>query len=300
MKRNNINTLGIIAFLLVTISCRTEKRTYTAEKLNDTIIDSQLVFGADTNSVNYFFPSPNEILEEVIVKKVAYNPDIPNPEENKIKYLERKQQALNLGVYLSDLAYTNLYGDKKLSLQYFSTIKDLSQKLSIYQNLDNDLFERGQRNITHRDSLNIVLQELYGDIRYTLETSKRNNLYALITSGAIIEALYLSTYSVKDFNEYKAIAIKVFEQRYLVQNFYAFASNYKKDPNVQETMEIFESFNALMAGAEKTTDKLEMHKDSKDHFTMKGGEDVNVTEMEFEKFKELVSIKRQELTGTLD
>lgn len=259
---------------------------------------SETVVYDSATQINYLFPSPDEILGEILSTKSDFDLNIINPYKNAGKYLQSNQQALNLGVYLSDLAYINLNGDKTSAVNYVKTVRDLAQKINIYKIFNEVLYDRIQNNITNKDSLNAILKGMYNDILEVLEESKRNNIYSLVASGALIEALYISTMNVKDFEEYKPVATKIFEQKYVIDNFYDFVSQYKKDPNVNEVLSLLESLKTILASeSSKESEKL-IKKEKKDNFTIEGGEDLIVTEKNFAEFKARVLEIRQKVVST--
>lgn len=249
----------------------------------------------DSMSTTYLFPSPGEILEEVLVPGIEFNPAFMNPAENVSGYNEVRQEALNLGVYISDLAYSNLYGDQNTALEYLKTVKDLALQLNIYKVVDDNFYERVQNNLTDKDSMSIIINEMYGGIRDHLENSYRNDTYALIASGALIEALYISAMSVKDFSGYEAIVHNIFEQKHLLKNFYAYARQFKKDKDVGEILKLFENYLSILEKTKSNTTPVTVTRE-KGQLKIKGGEDIQVTEENFQIFKENIIRTRREIT----
>lgn len=250
-----------------------------------------------TVMVNYLFPSPDEILGEILSTMTDFDLKYINPTSNASKYINTKQQALNMGVYMADLAYINLTDEKNTALQYFKTVRDLSQKINIYKTFDENIYNRIQNNLAQKDSLNEILKSMYNNIMEMLESSNRNNIHALIASGALIEALYISTMNVKTFEEYKPIATKIFEQKFLISNFYEFAWQYKSDPNVREVLILLNKFKTILeSSSSETTDKTV--KKTNDNLVIGGGEDIIVTEKKFNEFKQSVTqIRAQIISG---
>lgn len=300
LKMNQL-LLGLIAICIY--NCKSANTDGTGNITNSDSVDatSPEMYISDSIheknpdiTVNYLFPSPGEILEEILVTEIDYNPKILNPVKNVSNYLEVKQEALNLGIYLSDLAYTNLYGDQNTALTYLKTVKDLALKLNIYKVVDEHLYERVQNNLSNKDSISLIINEMYGDIRDLLENSYRNNIYALIASGALIEALYISAMSVSDFTEYKAIANNIFEQKHLLNNFYAYASQYNHDSNVKEVLKLFENYKSIMEQSQSKTSPVKVSTE-KGKLKIKGGEEITVTEENFKLYKDNIIKTRQSI-----
>lgn len=310
MKSNKIHFLlsqicigsGISLFLGCQTATNSDQQKDSLSSFEDTaVFPTEFVRDSLVNDtftqITYLFPSPDEILNETLSSKLEYNAQLVNPEGNIQKYINAKQQALNLGIYMSDLAYINLNGDKNLSLTYLKTVRDLAEKINIYHIIDDNLYNQLQENIANKDSLTEIFHIMYNDIRDKLETSQRNNVYALIASGVLVEALYISTMSVKSFSEYKPIASKIFEQKYLIKNYYEFASQYRNDPGIKEVLTLLQNFSSILNQANIKSKKVEVTKQSKEHFTISGGEVVNVNEDDFNRFRENVIKIRQEIVS---
>lgn len=306
MNFKNINKVFFLVtglLLWILNSCQPNGPA-NAEKRKDSVLS-----GSDSNmidsiynvpdssaSVYYFLPSPDEIMAEVITTDLDIDLKYINSTANAKAYLQSKQQALNLGVYLSDLAFINIKGDKTSSLEYFKVCRDLSLKLNIYQLFNEKIYDRIQDNIINKDSLQVIFKELYTNLTELLESSKRNNTHALIACGALIETLYLSTISVKSYSEYKTIVTKLFEQKYVIANFYEFAAQYGRDPNVREVLSLLFNLKTIIEDAEsKSTERSVSQKDG--GFVISGGDDVIVTEEKYNSFKEEVIKSREKIVA---
>ncbi len=293
---------------LLMLSCQPNNKNINSQVYSDTAyqdntdindsLSGELFEDDSIGETNYLFPSPDELLDEILSTKMEVDLKLINPSANANKYIENKQLALNLGIYLSDLAYVNLSGDKNMALIYLKTIRDMAQKINIYKLIDEDMYVRIQNNMANKDSLNQIFKLMYNDMGELLESSQRNNVFALVASGALIESLYISSMSVKSYEEYKPIAVKIFEQKYLISNFYDFASQYKKDPNVLEVMQILDNFKNILESAGTNTSETKVVDKSKKHFIIRGGEDIIITKTNFEKFREQVIKVRQEIVNS--
>jgi hypothetical protein len=261
----------------------------------DTTAKQDSVYEFPDSQVSFMLPSPDEILGEILSTRMDYNVDYLNSRKNASKYIDTRKKALNLGVYLSDLAYANLNEDKTEAFEYFKVVRDLAQKIQIYQVFNQRFYDRIQANLTKKDSLNAISKEIYYKVLDVLESSKRNNIYALVASGALIEALYLSSVSVKNYADYKPVAQKIFEQKYVLNNFYEFASQYRKDPNVDAVLKLAENLKNILnnAGVKVTNKKVTV--ESKNHLVISGGEDIVVTEDVFNIFRSNVIKIRSEI-----
>ena len=308
-RNNGMNIKQLALYLgttLALVNCNSGSQSGTTNvpKTNDTSATAESNKSVETkdtasteitkkkdlaNNINFLLPSPDEILAEIIPSKVEYYPQLINPKGNVSNYIDTKYQALNLGVFLTDFAYLNLNDKKNDALAYFKVIRELSQKVNIYGLFNESIYNRIQNNLTNKDSLSNISKEIYYKMLDILESSKRNNIYALAASGALIEALYISTMVVKKYTDYQQVAQKIFEQKYVLTNFYEFASQFDDDKDVKSILiQVNDLKKTLESSATKKTEK-KVKVDKKDHITIGGGEDIIIDEVTFKKFKENVA-----------
>lgn len=288
MKTNNVLLLVIIALLFSQCKSGTNNRS-SAVSLSDTS------FVADSNRITYMLPSPDEVLEDIVSDKVKINPQLVNPKENAAKYLDRKSLALNLGVYIADFAYLNLNNNKANALEYFKIIRDFYQKLNIYGIFDENFFARIQNNLMNNDSLSIIANDMYSQMAGTLENSNRMEDYALISTGAFIEALYVSAMSIPNYKNYSVAVKKIFEQNAMLQNYHSFAYQYRKDKDVNDALMQLDSVNLIFSMAEKKSSATIVTRDKPNHLTIKGGNEVSANEAIFARFIKSISASRQHI-----
>jgi hypothetical protein len=242
----------------------------------------------EVSKINFLLPSPDEILAEIIPNKVEYSPQLVNPKGNISNYVNTKYQALNLGVYLTDFAYLNLNDKKNDALAYFKTVRELAQKVNIYGLFNESVYNRIQNNLSNKDSLSEISKEIYYKMLDILESAKRNNIYALTASGALIEALYISTMVVKKYTDYQIVAQKIFEQKYVLSNFYEFASQFDGDKDVKSVLIQVNDLKRILENTATRMTEKKVKVDKKDHLTIGGGEDIIIDEATFKNFKENV------------
>jgi hypothetical protein len=250
----------------------------------------------DTSAkVGYLLPSPDEVLAEIISEKISINPHLVNPRTSAQYYLDKKPLALNLGVYIADFAYLNLNNNKTNALEYFKLIRDMCQKLNIYGVFNEVFFNRVQNNLMNNDTLSLIASDMYSQMSEVLSNSNRLEDYAQISTGALIEALYLSALSIPDYKNYSKIVKRLFQQKMLLENYYAYASQFKSDPDVKSALTQLDSIKVIfdLAG-EKSTERT-VTKDRKNHLVIKGGIEVNTNEITFAKFVKSVSKTRQSI-----
>jgi hypothetical protein len=250
----------------------------------------------DTSSrMSYLLPSPDEVLGEIISDKMTINPQLVNPRTNAVYYLDRKPLAINLGVYIADFAYLNLNNNKTNAPEYFKLIRDLCQKLNVYGVFDEAFFTRVQNNLMNNDSLNLIAYDMYSHLSEVLANSNRLEDYAQISTGALIESLYLSALSIPNYKNYSVVVKKLFEQKMLLENYYNYASQFKSDPDVNSALSQLDSIKVIFNLAGIKSSERTITKDKQNHLRIKGGDEVNANEMTFLKFVKSISKARQSI-----
>ncbi len=290
MKVNIFIYLGVI-LLFVQCTQRNNVNKNSNSLYNKTVNPDSL------KALINFVLSPNEIINEILTDSKKFNTEIVNSKANSLKYISSNNQAINLGVYISDFAYLNLSGSRANSLDYFKIISGLAQKNNIYGCFDDAIFNRIEDNLANRDSLINISEEMYYNMTDVLENSKRPKLYALISSGALVESFYLAVMNISDFSENNKVIQKLFEQEKIVKNVNAFLSINIDDPYIRIVYNQIQSLIQIMEKAERKSIKLKVIRDKNSHLDIKGGEDIKVNEKLFDEFKNKVIIIRNEMVN---
>ncbi len=289
MKYNYI-LLTVIVLVLFLSGCNSCKK----EKVDTSESEEAIRIKDSLNEVIYVLPSPNEILAEIFMDKIEINPSFVNPYTNAKNYLDTRNQAVNLGVYIADFAYLSYSIENTTELEYLKVIKKLSENVNIYGLMGNKTMERIQNNLTDKDSLNKISQELYYKISNNLESSNRENIFTLISTGAIVESLYLSVMLVDDFEEYKEIIEKMYEQKFVFDNFYEYAQLYADDPYVKLIIDQIEVLKQTFDQINREESKQEVVKQDNQTLRFTGGDQFIVNNENFERFKtNIISIRNE-------
>lgn len=171
-------------------------------------------------------PSPLEI--SVLLKESGrkYNSSYLNSPDNLSKYNSNYKKALNLGVYGTDLGYTNIYEQNQDGVRYMGTIKELADGLNIGQFFDVETIGRLATNSKNLDSLLLITTQNFNAINHYLQTQSRENLSVLLLTGGWLEALHVvcevskADPSNKQLHETIGEQKIIFEQIMLLLSFY--------------------------------------------------------------------------------
>lgn len=232
----------------------------------------------------YSLPDPDEILNEIFIKKTEFKPGITNPVENVNQYFESKSVALNIGVYLTDMAYLLLRENNALAIDYFKIIIQMNSDLGLSNFQSTDLLHHLQDNINNKDTLYSIFKESIYNIKVELEYSNRNTILALIYTGSIVESLYLAINNI-EYKDSKMIIEKILEQNIVVNNLYDFLSQYNVDPDVKSIIEQLDSVKYFMNKCIIHDSDVSVQRDEQDQLIFKGGNEINYNIKDFESVK---------------
>lgn len=189
-----ISTLSVA---LINTSCneQSNKRNGTSvDKVNKP--DSLLFLMKFENSL---FPLPSPYLVSHLLKKqdVSFHDNLTNKPENAKRYSTLFKQALNLGVYGTDLGYVGLYDRTPESIAYLNSLKKLTQELGLGSAFSPTFFESVERNMNHKDSVVSLLSRTYRDAGTYLREGDRTEIIALMLTGGWTESIYMLSQMAK-------------------------------------------------------------------------------------------------------
>ncbi|MDV3307912.1 MAG: hypothetical protein LOY03_03745 [Cyclobacteriaceae bacterium] len=178
-------------------------------------------------------PSPLEI--SVLLKESGrkYDAGILNDPNNLSKYNTNYKRALNLGVYGTDLGYTNIYEQNQDGLKYISSIKTLADGLNIGQFFDVETIGRLAANSRNLDSLLLITTQNFNSINAYLQSQNRANLSVLLLTGGWIEALHITCAVAQNNMDNPQLRETIGGQKIILENIILLLSFYKdQDENM--------------------------------------------------------------------
>ncbi len=235
--------IGILTAFFV--SCTSGKKPDDQEFLNS-IDSTQQKTGVDEEVINSILdqiPSPLEI--SVLLKHSGskYDGSLLNNAENLAKYNNNFKKALNLGVYGTDLGYTNIYEQNIDGINFIRSIKSLADDLNIGQFFDVQTIGRLATNSKNLDSLVLLTTLNFNHINHYLQTQGRDNLSVLLLTGGWIEAMQI-TCQVAEKRPSKELAEKIGEQKIILEQILLLFSFYTDDTNMTGLLKDFEQLKA--------------------------------------------------------
>lgn len=194
-------------------------------------------------------PSPLEISVLLKERGTRYDKKLLNPANKTSNYNSNFEKALNLGIYGTDLGYTNIYEQNQDALFYLSSIKDLADGLSIGQFFDFGTIKRLATNSRNLDSLLLITTKNFNNINGYLQQQKRANLSILILTGGWLEALHITCQVVEKNPDNAALKERIGEQKIILENIMLLLTIYESDPSIaklsREMSELQKAFSDI-------------------------------------------------------
>lgn len=220
--------MGLV--LAIVFACSSGKNTEEAEFMAG--LDTTMTLGPSIsedviNDILQRIPAPLEI--SVLLKESGkqYNAAFLNSTDNASQYNTNYKKALNLGIYGTDLGYTNIYEQNNDGIRYMATIKDLADGLSIGQFFELETVGRLATNSKNLDSLLLITTQNFNSINHYLQSQSRANLSVLLLTGGWLEALHIVCKVAETSPGNKELQQTVGEQKIILENIIAMLSYYK-------------------------------------------------------------------------
>ena len=185
--------LFAIPFLL--LSCE-ENNTTTFSKLpSSNLNQDSSTIQQESHVEKIYFNVPSTMKTAYILKKAGatYDASFPlNPNKANDDFTT-EQQALLLGIYGSDLNYTIVSNKNQETIYYLNSINSLGEKLGLGNILNQEMKNRIEKNVNSKDSMQVIITDLFWKIEQSLNEDGRSRIGALIVTGGWIEGLYVAT-----------------------------------------------------------------------------------------------------------
>lgn len=242
IMKHIIATARIIFIYALCYACSPSTSTQS-ESLNDTTAvsteNSRETDVQDTTKFKFDFaianiPSPAQVLMQMHSKNTISN-DLLLKTDMVEKFNNEFVKSLAMGVYNIDFAYSIQTNQSQNVLNYMKAIAAMSMNLGLKNALDQILGQRVEQNLSQKDSLFSILDDVFYKSDAFLKTNKRMKVASLIFTGSWIETLYLNGIGGQQANdEASKLYAKtlLWQQRFHLENLIRLLNDFKSDPQV--------------------------------------------------------------------
>jgi hypothetical protein len=195
----------------VITSCNDANEDPAVEGSDSSTIDmNQDVVSAE--NVFVYVPSPIETAGLLKDAGAKYDADILSLPQHVSRYSTTASQALNLGVYGTDLAFAGIFDQHAETMLYMDCTSKLADALHISSAFNAERSRRLEANMNNRDSVLSIITDTYWDCDALLHENHQPQASALMIAGGWIEGLYLACKVAEETNN-NEIRIRIAEQR---------------------------------------------------------------------------------------
>jgi len=226
----------LISFAFIFTTCKNRKRgeeiitpsfsTYKSEKTGNVTPPAK-------EETYYGLLTPVEVCVIFNRLGVSYNNTILNPTTNSDLYLSTSKAAINTGIYGADFGYLKLFGLGQEVINYMLTIREMSNKLGIPDELLTGPIRQVQKDMADIDTVTTLMRNAYNAIEDHLRQSGRESTAGLMLMGGWVEAMFIATQLLYNpENPDPEVVEKISEQKYTLNSLLSFMKNYYDDPVV--------------------------------------------------------------------
>ena len=168
----------ICLLLIVTVSCKQGGQgTHPDEaKTGDEILES-IERIEQIKNVYHLIPSPGEMLSVLNIGGLDFNKGLLNPTVNIENYFDSKSRTLNLGVYITDLAFAAIFGRHDETIEYLEAVQELSGLTRMEGAISEELISRTKGSVQDLDTLFRISNDAFINmITYCEETHQSNTI----------------------------------------------------------------------------------------------------------------------------
>ncbi len=251
----------------------------------------------DELTTYYLLPSPEDIFA-FSSEKLKFSSSLLNPTDKAATYEDSKSKETNFGVYCADMAYCAVNGQNQESIKYLGTLKELSSKLGLESVFGKELGDRIDRYMQNKDSLKVIANETYLDIKKALEIQGKNSTIAQISAGGWLECMYIIINSIDSFSNSDVNIQQIADEKNVFESLMAYLEQFKNKPGIQETIDqlkpLGEAYKKLSVvvvedAGNQTTDNGAI--------VIGGNKKIEISEENFNALKKCITDIRQEFTS---
>jgi len=248
------NTLLSVLFLglLLVVACKSSTNssgTNSDSALADSIAQVDTV-SIEDGGIQIFYNMYLSVEMNTLFNSIgaSFNKNIINPFEKASEYEISSDKAVNLGVYAVDLSYARAFDQIDYAGNYLKTMHKLATELGIPDDKFYLSVKRIEQNVSNKDSLVKIANELYLATENYLKDSDRESAAAMVVLGGWTEAMYIATSMVNKKQKDIELMERIADQKSSLKNLIDLLSKYKNDKTVAAYLE---QLNKLSLSFEK-------------------------------------------------
>ncbi|GAB4378298.1 MAG: hypothetical protein Kow0075_08070 [Salibacteraceae bacterium] len=164
-------------------------------------------------------PTPIQVPALLRNRNATYDKSVLTPIQNRDKGFF--EDNILFGMYITDLAYVSVYGDRQAVLNYFERCLDLADEIGLRGQIDQGLIDGFKRNVDRPDSLGRIILKVYDLGHRKMIDQERESLGLLMIMGCIYEGLHIGMSQSRDQDLITLVHLLNQQERYMSNLIYA-------------------------------------------------------------------------------
>lgn len=174
-------------------SCNSEKPEKQASEMVDSVAPAP-----SGQKVFYSIPSPIQATSLLKKAGAKYDKSILNNPANETKYNTSFKKAVNMGIYGADLAYSNMFNHSQEAIHYLNVVNNIGNSIGLTGLIEQEgILSRFQENLGNKDSLNMILADLFMQSEEYLKENQQYNTAGIVLAGGWLEGVYIAAMHAK-------------------------------------------------------------------------------------------------------
>ena len=181
---NKISTIILGGFIIASCNGSADKN-----EIDKDVLDPNSSINTNFDGKLFSIPSPIQISLLLKQANIPFNESLLNQTDKSKNYTTEYLQALNLGIYGTDLGYASINEQNGISLKYLSVVEGLTSKLGLEGAFDKNFMSRFEKYHTNKDSIMVIISDAFRKGDNFLKNAKRKSTSSLILAGGWIESI---------------------------------------------------------------------------------------------------------------
>ncbi len=242
---------GILASGFYSCGNRNQKKSSERPEISDEVIEQEV------GEYIYPLPSAFEVTNMLNEIEASYIFDITNSPENAGDYFTEKSRAINLGIYIADLAYATTYNQTSEIQDYFRAIERLTRELDLSAAFSDDLPDQISENINNKEELTDLVTSVFQDAYSFMNEQGRTELSYLVLAGTVYEGLYLTTNISENTFQNPLLIETILFQKQHIEELGRMMEKYRDSELLSEAWQNISAINTIYALEEGMTSMTE-------------------------------------------
>jgi hypothetical protein len=214
-------------------SCGEEAKT--KKKVEEETFDESNSFRAVFDDQIFSIPPPIQTGRLIKKLNLDFDESLLSDRSMVTNYASEHKQALNLGVYGTDLGYASLYSQKNTSLNYLKTIETLSDALGLDAAFSAKFIAEFESNSGNEDKMVKLMAQAFTNADDFLKNANRKSVSAKILAGGWIESMHYAT-TLNSRTQSEDIERRIAQQKQTLESIIELLGQYNDDNTNDELL----------------------------------------------------------------